>query len=100
MIGASCAANAPTGLLRPTALILLVVAASLTTLCGATSLPPTVVSGYTVCANTPDCNGASPGTTLQVATMTGDAKTADNATALFKTSRKLVVDCLTYDPSC
>ena len=89
--------------MNPTLLLLVVVAASFGTLLCNAQLATTVVSGYTVCANKPECNVPGGGSTLAVATMTGNAKTAGNATATFKTqgtqfSGKLVVDCLTTDP--
>jgi hypothetical protein len=82
---------------------MVMLAASIVSLCAAQSLPNTVVSGYTECANIPECNVPGDGTVLEVATMTANAKTAGNATATFKTegtqfSGKLVVDCLTTDP--
>ena len=84
------------------AVLLVAVAASMATLCNA-QLPTSIVSGYTVCNNMVKCNIAATGTTLAVVTMTGDAQSAGNATAVFKTqgttfSGKLVIDCLTTDP--
>ena len=85
------------------AVALLVAAASMATLCRAGSLPTSVVAGHTDCANIDLCNVPGGGSTLEVATMTANAKTAGNATATFKTqgtqfSGKLTVDCLTTDP--
>ena len=85
------------------AVALLVAAASMATLVSAGSLPTSVVAGHTDCANIDLCNVPGGGSTLEVVTMTANAKTAGNATATFKTrgtqfSGKLTVDCLTSNP--